>query len=67
VWIGIGLLCLAMQGGRIVAAENLVHKPGIVPDPFLLPRVAPAVPGTSLDRNGIALPVMAGKKGMKQE
>ena len=67
VWIGIGLLCLAMQGGRIVTAENLVHKPGIIPDPFLLPRVAQAVPRAGLDRNGIALPVMAGKKGMKQE
>ena len=67
VWIGIGLWCLAMQGGRIVAVENLAHKPGIVPDPFLLPRVAPVVPGAGLDRNGIALPVLAGKKGMKQE
>ena len=67
VWIGIGLLSLAMQGRRIVAAESLAHKPAIVPDPFLLPRVAPVVPGAGLDRNGIALPVMAGKKGMKQE
>jgi uncharacterized protein (TIRG00374 family) len=67
VWIGVGLLCLAMQGRRIAPAENLVHESGIVPDPFLLPRVAPAVLGAGLDRNGIALPVMAGKSGIEQE
>jgi uncharacterized protein (TIRG00374 family) len=67
VWIGVGLLCLAMQGRRVVPAENLVQESGIVPDPFLLPRVAPAVPGAGLDRNGIALPVMAGKSGIEQE
>ena len=67
VWIGVGLLCLAMQGRRVVPAENLVQESGIVPDPFLLPRVAPAVPGAGLDRNGIALLVMAGKSGIEQE
>lgn len=67
VWIAVGLLCLAMQGRRVVPAENLVHESGIVPDPFLLPRVAPAVPGAGLDRKGIALPVMAGKNGIEQE
>ena len=66
VWIGVGLLCLAMQGRRVVPAENLVQESGDVPDPFLLPRVAPAVPGAGLDRNGIALLVMAGKSGIEQ-
>jgi hypothetical protein len=56
-----------MQGRRVVPAENLVQESGIVPDPFLLPRVAPAVPGAGLDRNGIALLVMAGKSGIEQE
>jgi uncharacterized protein (TIRG00374 family) len=67
VWIGVGLLCLAMQGRRVVPAGNLVQESRIVPDPFLLPRVAPAVPGADLDRNGIALPVMAGKNGIEEE
>jgi glycosyltransferase 2 family protein len=67
VWIGVGLLCLAMQGRRVMPAGNLVQESRIVPDPFLLPRVAPAVPGAGLDRNGIALPVMAGKNGIEEE
>jgi uncharacterized protein (TIRG00374 family) len=34
VWIGVGLLCLAMQGRRLVPAQNLVQELGIVHDPL---------------------------------
>jgi uncharacterized protein (TIRG00374 family) len=66
VWIGIGLLCLVVLGGRAAVQKNPALDAGVVPDPFLLPRVAPAVPGAALDRNGIALPVMAVKSGIEQ-
>jgi hypothetical protein len=66
VWIGIGLLCLALLGRREAAQQDLMHETGIVSDPFLLPRVAPVVSGAGLDRNGVALPVMAGKNGIEQ-
>jgi uncharacterized protein (TIRG00374 family) len=66
-WIGVGLLCLAVVGGQQQFRKVAPTTQGLVPDPFLLPRVAPAVPGAGLDRNGIALPVMAGKTGIEQE
>ncbi|TMQ26358.1 MAG: hypothetical protein E6K65_15275 [Nitrospirae bacterium] len=57
VWIGIGLLCLALFGGwqrEFRKVAQTTQEP--VPDTFFLPRVAPAVPGAGLDRNRIALP-----------
>jgi uncharacterized protein (TIRG00374 family) len=67
VWIGVGLSCLVVQRRQVPAKDTPVHDSGIVPDTFLLPRVAPAVPGSGLDRNAIALPAMAGKNGSDQE
>ena len=56
VWIGLGLLCLAMLGWRDAAQNARAHDSGIVPDPFLLPRVAPAIPQAGLDQIRIAAP-----------
>ena len=56
VWIGLGLLCLAMLGWRDASQNTREHDSGIVPDPFLLPRVAPAVSQAGLDRIRIAVP-----------
>ncbi len=56
VWIGLGLLCLAMLGCRDASQNTRVHDPGIVPDPFLLPRVTPAISQASLDQIRIAVP-----------
>ena len=67
VWIGLGLLCLALAGGQQQFRKVVPTTQGLVPDNFFLPRVAPAVPGSGLDRNGIALPAMAGKNGIEQE
>jgi len=67
VWIGLGLLCLAFVGGRQQFRKVVPATQGLVSDPFLLPRVAPAVSGSGLDRNGMALPVMAVKNGIEQE
>ncbi len=50
VWIGIGLLCLAMQRRQAPAKEILAQDSRIVPDTFFLPPVAPAVPRASMDR-----------------
>jgi glycosyltransferase 2 family protein len=66
-WIGLGLLCLALVGGQQQFRKVVPTPQVLVPDPFLLPRVVPAVPGAGLDRNGIALPAMAGKNGIEQE
>jgi uncharacterized protein (TIRG00374 family) len=66
VWIMVGLLCLAMMGRLGARSETLAPDSGMVPEPFLLPRVAPAVSGAGLDRNGIALPSIAGKNGIEQ-
>ncbi len=55
VWIGLGLLCLALVGGQQQFRKVVPTTQGLVPDPFLLPRVAPAVPGASLDRNLITV------------
>lgn len=66
VWIGLGLLCLAlMDRRRRTVHETHAHESRIVPDSFLLPRVTPAVPRAGLDRNGMALPAMAGKNGIE--
>jgi uncharacterized protein (TIRG00374 family) len=65
VWIGLGLLCLALVGGQQQFKKVLPTTPVLVPDPFLIPRIAPAVPGASLDRNGIVLPAMAVKNGIE--
>ena len=57
VWIGLGLLCLALVGGRQQQFRKVAQTTQeLVPDTFFLPRVAPAAPGAGLDRNGIALP-----------
>jgi uncharacterized protein (TIRG00374 family) len=56
VWIGVGLLCLAMLGRQGQAKETRAQDSGIVPDTFFLPPVAPAVPRASLDRNLITVP-----------
>ena len=50
VWIGFGLLCLAIQRRQVPAKEILAHDSRIVPDTFFLPPVAPAVPRATLDR-----------------
>ena len=50
VWIGVGLLCLAMQRRQAPAKEILAHDSRIVHDTFFPPPVAPAVPRASLDR-----------------
>jgi uncharacterized protein (TIRG00374 family) len=56
VWIGIGLLCLAMQRRQAPAKDTRVHDSGIVPDTFFLPPVAPVVPRANLDRKLVAVP-----------
>jgi uncharacterized protein (TIRG00374 family) len=56
VWIGLGLLCLAMLGWRDAVQNTRAHDSGIVPDPFLLPHVAPAIPQAGLDQIRIAVP-----------
>jgi glycosyltransferase 2 family protein len=56
VWTGLGLLCLAMLGWRDAKQNTRGHDPGIVPDPFLLPRVTPAIAQASLDQIRIAVP-----------
>jgi glycosyltransferase 2 family protein len=56
VWIGLGLLCLAMLSWRDTKQNTRAHDSGIVPDPFLLPRVTPAIPQASLDQIRIAVP-----------
>ena len=56
VWIGIGLMCLAMMGRRDAVQKNLADDSGIVPDTFFLPPVAPVVPRASLDRKLVAVP-----------
>jgi uncharacterized protein (TIRG00374 family) len=50
VWIGVGLLCLAVQRRQAPAKEIRAHDSGIVPDTFFLPPVAPVVQRASLDR-----------------
>jgi glycosyltransferase 2 family protein len=56
VWIGVGLLCLAIQRGHSPAKEIRAEDSGIVPDTFFLPPVAPAVHRASLDRKLVAVP-----------
>ncbi len=55
VWIGIGLLCLAILGKKSPAKEARAQESRIVPDTFFLPPVAPAVPRAGLDRNLVAV------------
>ena len=55
VWIGVGLLCLAMQRRQAPVKKIRAHDSGIVPDTFFLPPVAPAVPRASLNRNLVAV------------
>jgi len=57
VWIGIGLMCLAMMGRRDAVQKSRADDSGIVPDTFFLSPVAPAVPRARLDRNLVAVPV----------
>jgi glycosyltransferase 2 family protein len=56
VWIGFGLLCLAMQRRQGAVQKPRAHGSGIVPDTFFLPPVAPAIPRASLDRKLVAVP-----------
>jgi glycosyltransferase 2 family protein len=51
VWIGFGLLCLAMQRRQGPAKDARVQDSESAPDAFLLPPVAPARPRARLDRN----------------
>jgi glycosyltransferase 2 family protein len=68
VWIGIGLLCLALLDRRRKAVhETRAHESRIVPDSFLPPPIAPASPQVSLDRNRIAMPTVIGKSELEQE
>jgi len=55
VWIGFGLLCLAMQRRQGAVQKPRAHDSGIVPDTFFLPPVAPAVPRANLDRKLVAV------------
>jgi hypothetical protein len=43
-------------GDSFQYSPNMILTQAMVADPFFLPRVASAVPGAGLDRNGIALP-----------
>ena len=56
VWIGFGLLCLAMQRRQGAVQKPRAHGSGIVPDTFFLPPVAPAVPRAILDRKLVVVP-----------
>jgi glycosyltransferase 2 family protein len=56
VWIGLGLLCLAMLGWRDAKQDTRLHDSEIVSDSFLLPRVTPAIMQASLDQIRIATP-----------
>jgi glycosyltransferase 2 family protein len=51
VWIGVGLLCLAMQRRQGQAKKTGAHDSGSAPDVLLLPPVAPARPRARLDQN----------------
>jgi glycosyltransferase 2 family protein len=51
VWIGVGLLCLAMQRRQRPAKDTRALDSDIVPDTFFLPPVAPVVQRASLDRD----------------
>ena len=55
VWIGAGLLCLALQRRQGPAKDTRVHDPESAPDAFLLPPVAPARPRARLDRDLVAV------------
>jgi glycosyltransferase 2 family protein len=66
VWIGVGLLCLAVQRRQAPAKEICADKSGIVPDTFFLPPVAPAVQRAGMDRNRAAMPGHDGNKGIEQ-
>ena len=51
VWIGVGLLCLAMQRRQGQEKKTGAHDSGSAPDALLLPPVAPARPRARLDQN----------------
>jgi len=51
VWIGIGLLCLAMQRRQRPAKDIRALDSGMAPDTFFLPPVVPVVQRASRDRD----------------
>ena len=55
VWIGVGLLCLAMQRRQAPAKEVRAHDSRTVSDSTFLPPVTPAIPRASLDRELVAV------------